>query len=355
MVKLYVITDWYETRYFSTGGTRNKKVYVNPIDGEYYFFKESLKKGNRDYKYEFWSEIIASEIGELLGFNVLKYHIAIRGEVVGCISKSMINQASDELIEGGKYLQAFDSTFNPEDIKLRYKYDFDLIKRALDAFEKSNYLKELIEIIVFDALIGNSDRHQENWAIINSHTLLSEGFAQIERDVVSGNLEGIPLWLRRIMSRVFMTKGKIRPEVKTARLMLPKNTKFAPIYDSGCSFGRELDDGRVKLMLEKQEELERYVSKGLSEIHWDGEKISHFDLLKYLIGKEEFKNRVLQSLKRVIERFDYKTIEHVILSVDKEIVDSGNKNILPKERKELVLKLLSLRLEKLGEIYSQHK
>jgi hypothetical protein len=351
MVRLYNISDWYETRYFNTGGTRNKKVYVNPIDGEYYFFKESLKKGNRDYKYEFWSEVIASEIGELLGFNVLKYHIAIRGEVMGCISKSMINQASDELIEGGKYLQAFD----PEDIRLRYQYDFDLIKRALDAFEKSNYLKELIEIIVFDALIGNSDRHQENWAIINSHTRISEGFAQIERDVTAGNLDGIPPWLGRIVSRVFTIKGKIRPELQTARLMLPKKTKFAPIYDSGCSFGRELDDERVRIMLERQEELERYVSKGLSEIHWERQKISHFNLIKNLLGTEEFRNTVLQSLKRVLERFDYKTIEKVVISVDKEIVDSGSNNILPKERKELVLKLLSLRMEKLGEIYSQYK
>jgi hypothetical protein len=44
-----------------------------------------------------------------------------------------------------------------------------------------------------------------------------------------------------------------------------------------------------------------------------------------------------------------------VISVDKEIVDSGSNNILPKERKELVLKLLSLRMEKLGEIYSQYK
>ncbi|MFM7855416.1 MAG: hypothetical protein ACKO96_26695 [Flammeovirgaceae bacterium] len=99
MSKLFNISDWYEIRYFSTGGTRNKKVYVNPDDGEYYFFKESFKKGQRDYKHEFWSEIIASEVGQLLGFDILAYHIAIRGNIVGCISKSMINQASEELIE----------------------------------------------------------------------------------------------------------------------------------------------------------------------------------------------------------------------------------------------------------------
>ncbi|MBY0426234.1 MAG: hypothetical protein K2Q22_11400 [Cytophagales bacterium] len=197
MAKLYNISDWYEIRYFSTGGTRNKKVYVNPEDGGYYFFKESFNKGLRDYKYEFWSEIIASEVGALLGFDILAYHIAIRGEIVGCISKSMINQASEELIEGGKYLQAFDNTFKPENIKLRNQYNFDLILNALASFRKEKHLKELAETIVFDALIGNSDRHQENWAIINMHTVISEGITQIEREIVTGEIDEMPGWLKK--------------------------------------------------------------------------------------------------------------------------------------------------------------
>jgi hypothetical protein len=267
----------------------------------------------------------------------------------------MINQAFEELIEGGKYLQAFDSSFKPEDKSLHYKYDFDLIKNALTSFKKSNYLPELIETIVFDAVIGNSDRHQENWAIINSHNSFSEGFAQLEKDVTTGNFQGIPNWLTKILSLIAIDKGKVRPEIQAARLMLQRKTKFAPIYDSGCSFGRELDEERVKLILEKQEELEKYVRKGMAEIHWKGQKISHFELVRNLLQREEFKSIVLKILKRVLEKFENNRIEEIVLSVDKELVDSGNLNYLPLERKELVLKLLSLRMEKLGEIYSQYK
>lgn len=165
MAKLYDITNWSEQSWWSTGGTRNKKIYQNPESGELYYFKESLKKGQRDYKHEFWSEILASQIGRFLGFNMLMYDIAIRGEVVGCISKSMIDPDAEELIEGGKYLQAYDNSFNPKNVKERNYYSFKLILDSLNHFNKQEYLKDLVETIVFDALIGNSDRHQENWAI----------------------------------------------------------------------------------------------------------------------------------------------------------------------------------------------
>lgn len=355
MAKLYNISEWNEQSWWNTGGTRDKKIYLNPEDGELYYFKQSFKKGQRDYKHEFWSEIIASEVGELLGFNALAYHIAIRGNIVGCISKSMINQASEELIEGGKYLQAFDNTFKPENIKLRNQYNFDLILNALISFKKEKHLKELAETIVFDALIGNSDRHQENWAIINVHTMISEGITQIQKEIESGEIDSMPNWIKKLIKVAYTVKGKIRPELQTARLMLPKQTRFAPIYDSGCSFGRELDNERVKQLLNSEQEIQKYVAKGLAEIHWESNKITHFELVNRLLERDGLKEYVLDSLKRIKEQFDPQKVEHIVLNVDTEIIELGNNNYLPKERKELVLKLLTLRFNKLREIYSQYK
>jgi hypothetical protein len=354
MAYLYNISEWYEIRYFNTGGTRNKKVYVNPDDGQYYFFKESFKKGQRDYKHEFWSEIIASEIGESLGFDILAYHIGIRGDVVGCISKSMINQASEELIEGGKYLQAYDNTFNPENVKQRNEYNFSLIDKAFTSLNKEVHLKELIETIVFDALIGNSDRHQENWAIINTHSTISERVSIVAKAIESKEIEQLPKLIKKFVKFVYTVKGKLRPEIAKSRLMLPKSTRFAPIYDSGCSFGRELDDERVIQLLNNEQEIQKYIVKGLAEIHWESNKISHFELVIKLIESEGLKDFVFDSLKKIITQFDPKKVEEIVLNIDKEIINLGNSNFLPKERKELVLKLLTLRFNKLREIYSQY-
>jgi uncharacterized protein YsxB (DUF464 family) len=137
--------------------------------------------------------------------------------------------------------------------------------------------------------------------------------------------------------------------------MLPKQIEFAPIYDSGCSFGRELDDERVKLMLTNEQEINKYVAKGLAEIHWDNHKICHFELVEKLLERDGFNEFVMICLRRIIETFNFKVVEDIVLNIDKEIIDFGNPNFLPKERKELVLKLLTLRLNKLREIYTQYK
>jgi hypothetical protein len=230
-----------------------------------------------------------------------------------------------------------------------------LILNALVSFKKEKHLNELVETIVFDALIGNSDRHQENWAIISIHTIISNSFKQIQNDIESGEVDSMPNWIKKLFKFLYMEKGEIRPEIKTARLMLPKQTRFAPIYDSGCSFGRELDDEKVSQMLTSEQEIQKYVAKGLAEIHWKSNKISHFELVQRLLETQDLKDSVLNSLKRVIEQFDYQIVEQIVINIDKEIIALGNSNFLPKERKELVLKLLTLRLDKLREIYSQYK
>lgn len=91
MAKLFIISDdWNPQPWFSTGGTRAKK-YLQAPDGKFYYFKRSQYKDptdtkpGKDFKYEFWSEVIASEVGSMLGFNLLKYNIAIDGMIMGCI------------------------------------------------------------------------------------------------------------------------------------------------------------------------------------------------------------------------------------------------------------------------------
>lgn len=354
MAKLYDISHWSEQSWWNTGGTRDKKIYLNPDDLELYYFKQSFKKGQRDYKHEFWSEIIASEIGELLGFKVLSYQIAIRGEVVGCISKSMINQTSEELVEGGKYLQAFDNTFKPEDLKLRNQYNFELIRKALVSFNKENHLLQFIETIVFDAIIGNSDRHQENWAIINTHSKISESLTQIERDIKTGKLEMFPSWIQKLIKRIYTIKGDLRPEVQNVKLLLAKETRYAPIYDSGCSFGRELDDERITLMLNDEMELQKYVSKGLAEIHWNTTKISHFALVENLIKDSKLKEMVLATLNRALKNFDKQRVEFIVSAIDADLLKQGYPNGLPSERKVFIVKLLALRIRRLSEIHAQY-
>ena len=350
MTKLYNIREWNEQSWWNTGGTRDKKIYLNPEDNEIYYFKQSFKKGQRDYKHEFWSEIIASQIGKLLGIDILEYDIAIRGNVIGCISKNMINVESEELVEGGKYLHAFDNTFNPEDTKLRKNYDFDLILKSLIAFGKEKYIDDIIKTIVFDALIGNSDRHQENWAIINIHSGISDR-ARILDDTLSQENKELPTFLKKIVLTLF---GKeVKSELQKVRLLLPKITRFAPIYDSGCSFGRELSDEKIENWISNEIDLKLYIEKGAAEIHWEKEKISHFKLIENLLSTD-FKTSVLEALKNTIEKFEVEKARAIVNNIDNSLLNNENLDfLLPSQRKEFIIKSLTLRFSKLKEIYER--
>ena len=346
MPKIYNISEWFEEPWWNTGGTRNKKVYLNPDDNTQYYFKQSLKKDKKDYKYEFWSEIIASEIGLALGFDVLPYHLAIRGDEAGCLSKSMIVQGKEELVEGGKFIQGFDNTFNPDDRALRHQYDFDLVMGALDAFGLNKYAKDILEILVFDAIIGNSDRHQENWAIITEHTQLSKSFSEIEFELGHGG-KNLPKWLGRIMSKIYLSEGskKLKPGLERVRLGMAKNKRFAPIYDSGCSFGRELTDDRVIQILKDDEQLKAYINRGQGEIHWEKQKVSHFEMLKHILAEEDFVKDTKEIIGRVTQRLDGKALAELIMRVDVDLPAECGAVKIPAERKDLMCKLLLSRLD----------
>ena len=211
MPKLFNVTNWNAKPWYSTGGTRSKKFLQSP-DGVYYYFKKSYKTQGRDYFFEFWSEIIATEIGASLGFNLLHYDLAIDGEEMGCLSENMIKADGEELIEGGKYLQAYENKFTPDVRETRDLYSFQLIEKALKSFSLDKYMEQIIEIIIFDSIIGNSDRHQENWAFINQITFFSSTFNEIEKAVKRG--EKPPKLLRWIYDKFVDFEKK---EMKTIR------------------------------------------------------------------------------------------------------------------------------------------
>jgi hypothetical protein len=355
MTNLYNISDWSEQPWWNTGGTRNKKVYLSPEDGELYYFKESFNKGQRDYKYEFWSEIVASEVGILMGFDVLKYDIAIRDDTVGCISKFMIDPEREGLVEGGKYLQAFDNSFEPENRKTRSKYDWQLILDSLEKINLSKFFGNIIETILFDAFIGNSDRHQENWATINVHSGLSKSAADFERQLENGLLKILPNRVRKFFEKIYLKSGKARPEFKLLQRFLSKGIRFAPIYDSGCSFGRELSDEKVIQLLSDDNELQKYLDNGLAEIHWENNKINHFELLEKILEDNDFQTMLLESMERILKKFDEKALINLIYNVDLTLKNQERHEGLPAERKALMIKLLTSRKERIEALYRRYR
>ncbi|MCF6139860.1 hypothetical protein L1S34_01025 [Flavobacterium sp. K77] len=347
------ISGWHKNVHYSTGGTRSKYIALHPETNEEYFFKGSKETPLREIRYptEFWSEIVSSKIGQFLCFHMLDYNIAYDSnhkQQIGSLSMSMVLSSKNKLTEGVAYLTGFNSKYIPSLHKKDYTFQF--ICNALDKFHLGNYIQNIIEIIVFDSVIGNSDRHQENWGIIAYY---QEIFDNIEREINSnkiGFFSKIKNKLNRLLGEklihVHDTNGKLSKSDLIVQADLAPH-KFAPIYDSGCCLGREHTDERVLKMLNNSQMIEAYIRKGESEIHWQGnlKKRKHFELIELLL--ENHPDETKKIIVRVKEKYNPKSIKEIIENIDINVpIDLINFK-LSGTRKQLMFKLVTLRIEKL--------
>jgi hypothetical protein len=344
LADFYNITSWSEKPYFQTGGTRDKVIVENPSTGELYYFKTSLKKEKIDYRYEYWSEIIASEVGSSLGFNLLKYDVAFNRGSIGCISKSMVTEGKNKLTEGMGYLTGYDTTYNPEDKSSKKKYTFQFIQECLNYFRLEKCIPEIIKIIIFDSIIGNGDRHQENWGIItdyNDVVIAVEDLAKKADKNFGSKL------LFSILAITTKAKRKdVEKVLQSIHLYMPG--EFSQIYDSGSCLGREIADDKVALMLKDSMMLEAYVKRGQSEIHWKGDKLNHFELIRTI--KNDHHDIVLNCINEVKKRYQKESIIEIVHNIDVNLPEELNDYKLPYKRKEFIVELITLRIQKLFEL-----
>lgn len=357
MIDVPDVSGWEEKFWFSTGGTRAKK-YLEKPDGGLYYFKRSAEKPATEtkpgkyFRFEFWSEIIAYRVGTLLGFDVLEYVPAIDGENAGCLCVDMINSGNEELIGGIQYLQGEMPTFDPSKNENRVHYTFQLIERSLEKYGLTQFMPNIVEMIVFDAIIGNSDRHQENWALITEFTPLTRQVGKFVKIIDKVKNPSARKNLKDIFSPIYDVDTRaFTPEFQQERLTAGKKV-FAPLFDNGSSLGRELEHSRVQQLITDDSKLQKYIlKKGTSSIHWNQQEISHFALLEELM-QTEYREKLISVIERVREKFDGREIENAVWIVDSNLPSSHSAYTIPETRKRLIVNLITSRYEKLIQIYN---
>jgi hypothetical protein len=334
-MEFYDVSSWLETRALGTKGTRAKIVLIKPQTAETYFLKFPMVRPNRDYTPENWSEVIAYEVGTALGFNVLRYDLALYNGKIGCISKNMINPENNEsLIEGHQILTRFNSSYDPEDKGTYSQYTFDFVVSALTQYGAESYVTDFLKTLVFDAIIGNSDRHQSNWGIIQSQIKTTEDASKF----------GFPLKFPFSFSKTEVRKNGY----KIVR-------KPAPIYDSGCCLGREFGETQIIEHLTMQSKFDRYIRKGVAElrVREDGGRSTHNELLLTLkrIHNGKWAQIIHTEIQRVIGCYDLNKISELINGIDKPFpMEFADVYGLSSARKEFIIRVIDTRINNLKNI-----
>ncbi|WP_047153292.1 HipA domain-containing protein [Aneurinibacillus tyrosinisolvens] len=278
------VSQW--ERDVNTGkGTKEKRMLVQPHSRRLVMFKEPAE-GSGDV----WSEKIASEIGKACGFNVHEVEIGVANGVYGALAYWFLGRG-DELLEGVDLIKEEGHEF---DEWKRTGYNLQLIQGVL-----TNHIEDpvekFLEIVVFDALIGNTDRHSQNWGVVK----LADG-----------------------------TKV------------------LAPAYDNSSSLGREFNSNlnKVTARLKDKNLFVEYchAKKGSYLIGWnEQQRIPHLDYIKLL--HEVYPEVVKKHVDRLIV-LKPSTIKTIIEKIPNEVMSDTLKEFVNKflnYRVDYILKLIN--------------
>ncbi len=200
-------------------GTKKKFWYRKPGDGE----KDWLFKHPRSNTGEHWAEKIAAEVANVLGIPHATVELAQFEGRRGSASESFVS-GDHKLVHGNQIMRWTVAKYDPN---LRFGQSDHSFKNIWESFERVFEEREAADrnrrafamYLVLDAVIGNTDRHHENWGLLR----------------------------RRVEER---WKGRL-----------------APSFDHASSLGRELLDERRALLLD-EERVDRYSAKGRGGIYW---------------------------------------------------------------------------------------
>lgn len=212
------------------------------VGGKRYLFKRS----KRSYPDQFWGEVIAYRVGCLMGLEVPPAFAAFNSRTgySAALVEWFYRDGAELFALGGDFMQMLRKGFDRDRGTQHNLQDVERLMRALvhTGALSQNWRQWWAEALLFDALIGNSDRHQDNWGLI------------------------------------FDAVGREPPNMPPCRL--------APLFDNGTSLGHERFPNRVAGWTDAR--LDQYIDKGThhvkSSLSAEHGVQGHLSLLRYVLN-----------------------------------------------------------------------
>jgi len=162
------------------------------------------------------SEKLAYEIAKLVGIEAAETEFATYKGRLGTVSKNFVEvDKGENLIEMLDLIQKMQPGYDPElmkDTLTGREYSLELVIDVIRATREA-LTTNVMQYLIFDALIGNSDRHHGNWGIIFSglgETRMAPSYdhsASLGSKIREEDIENILKDRRRFMANV-ETKAK---------------------------------------------------------------------------------------------------------------------------------------------------
>ncbi|MYC29601.1 MAG: hypothetical protein F4X65_05860 [Chloroflexi bacterium] len=150
-------------------GTKQKFWYSNPADdsGSTWLFKYPRRDSG-----EHWAEKIAAEIAQLLTIPHGHVELAVCEGIRGTTTESFVS-SRETLMHGNELLGLLVDNYNPGQRRRPTQHNLDTIFLVLqltceqlspDLIDTTK--AQFASYLILDALIGNTDRHHENWGVL---------------------------------------------------------------------------------------------------------------------------------------------------------------------------------------------
>jgi len=132
-----------------------------------------LYKSTRPGTGEDWTEKVAAEIAAFLDISAAEVNLATFRGQRGSLSRNFVNVASGEaLVHGNEILPLHVTEYDSEKIFSQSDHTIQNIVRSVKNIteflggDDLQILRDLASYMVLDAVIGNTDRHHENWGLL---------------------------------------------------------------------------------------------------------------------------------------------------------------------------------------------
>ena len=150
-------------------GTKDKFWYQSPDSDRHWLFKHPRANSG-----EHWAEKIAAEVADLLGVLHAEVELATFAESSGSTTKSFVHNGL-ELVHGNQLLAWMMSDYDPDVVFRQSQHTLSNILTVLERAFISSGSGEIAKrsfagYLILDALIGNTDRHHENWGLLRRRT-----------------------------------------------------------------------------------------------------------------------------------------------------------------------------------------